>query len=106
MTLTRYPRRGSRQNILVLLSGFVAIWALAGAIGLMTGVIELGSTIEDRLPFDSPVFAGVALGLVIGLPTASTAVLTARADSRAPGIAVTSGAIMSVQTEAVVPWAG
>ncbi|GAB4585640.1 hypothetical protein [Nocardia sp. IFM 10818] len=95
MALTRFVRElDTRESVLVLLSGFVAIWALAGALGLVTGVIDLGPTISDRLPFDSPVFGGIALAVVVGLPMTLTAVFAARADARTPELAMLSGGML------------
>jgi dienelactone hydrolase len=53
------------------LAGFAAFNALAawaGAIALITGGADFGESINDRLPFDSPVLAGFALGIVVGIP--------------------------------------
>ena len=52
------------------LAVFAAINALAawgGAIGLVTGTLGLGG-IEERLPFESTVLAGIALAVVVACP--------------------------------------
>ncbi|RDI55249.1 hypothetical protein [Nocardia mexicana] len=95
MMATRNPHRiDIRQITLALLSGFVAIWALAGAAGLISGAIDLGATVEERIPFDSPVFAAVALALMVGIPMTFTTVLVARTDPRAPAVAMIAGALL------------
>jgi hypothetical protein len=59
-----------RAEIAVLwLEALLAVGAYGGAIAFALGGIDLGEAMA-RLPFGSPVFAGVALGLVNGvLPT-------------------------------------
>ncbi len=95
MMVARNKRRiDIRQSVLALLSGVVAIWSLAGSAGLATGTIDLGATVEQRLPFDSPAVAALALALMVGIPMAFTAVVTARSDPRAPAIAMISGALL------------
>lgn len=48
---TRSTRHiGDRHSVLALVSGLVAIWALAGAAGLATGIVELGTAVEERIP--------------------------------------------------------
>jgi uncharacterized protein len=53
------------------LAGFAALNAFgawAGAVGLITGGMDFGESINDRLPFDSLVLAGLALGVIVGIP--------------------------------------
>ncbi|MFG1798191.1 hypothetical protein [Nocardia sp. NPDC049149] len=95
MALTTYVRQiGTRQAVLCLVSGFVAIWAFAGALGLITGVISLGTSIDNQIPFHSPVFGGVMLAVVVGVPMLTTGVLAIRADERTPIAAITAGAAL------------
>ena len=42
--------------------------AWVGAIGLVTGDIDFGDTLDDRLPFDSLVLAGFALAAIVAIP--------------------------------------
>ena len=42
--------------------------AWAGAIGLVTGDIDFGDTLDDRLPFDSLLLAGFALAAIVAIP--------------------------------------
>jgi hypothetical protein len=55
-------------------AGLIAFSAYAGAAGLATGALDMGATINQRLPFRSPVVGGVALALVVGLPMTVVAV--------------------------------
>ncbi|MBF6137387.1 hypothetical protein IU501_30905 [Nocardia otitidiscaviarum] len=82
------------QAALVLLSGFVAIWAVAGAVGLAGGGIDLGQTIVRRFPFESPVFAALALALVVAVPMAVTSWSAAHGERRAPTVAIASGGLL------------
>ncbi|WP_280336963.1 hypothetical protein [Nocardia wallacei] len=92
---TRSTRHiGDRHSVLALVSGLVAIWALAGAAGLATGIVELGTAVEERIPLDSPVLAAVALAVVVGVPQALTAGLAVRADPRAPAVAMIAGGLL------------
>jgi hypothetical protein len=53
------------------LAGFAALNALAawaGGIGLVTGGTDFGERINERLPFDSVVLAGIALATMVGIP--------------------------------------
>jgi dienelactone hydrolase len=49
-------------------AAFNAFGAWAGAFGLVTGGTDFGDSINDRLPFDSLVLAGLALGIIVGFP--------------------------------------
>ncbi|QBS45343.1 hypothetical protein DMB37_39960 [Nocardia sp. CS682] len=80
--------------MLCLLSGFLAIWAFAGALGLMTGVLSLGAAIDDRIPFHSAVFGGLMLAVIVGLPMAVAGMLAARDDARTPLVAMAAGAAL------------
>ncbi|MFI6571184.1 hypothetical protein [Nocardia fluminea] len=75
-------------------SGFVALWAFAGAVGLAGGGAELGAQVTAHLPFDSPVFAGCMLALIVGLPMSATATATLRADLHMVPIAFISGLLL------------
>ncbi len=59
----------------------LAVGALFGAFGIFTGIIDFEATTQ-RLPFASPVFAGIALGVLIGVLPLAVALATLR---RAPG---------------------
>ncbi|MEV6562075.1 hypothetical protein AB0M22_40580 [Nocardia sp. NPDC051756] len=92
MALTTYVRRiGTRQAVLGLIAGVVATWAFAGALGLSTGVIRLGATIDARIPFHSPVFGAVMLAVIVGLPMTIAGALAARNDERTPIAGMTAG---------------
>lgn len=61
-------RAPARRPWLGGFAAFNAMAAWAGAIGLVTGGMDFGAPINDRLPFDSPVLAGLALGTFVAIP--------------------------------------
>jgi len=79
---------------LAVVCGLMTLAAAAGAIGLMTGLLDLGPAISDRLPFGSPVLAGAALGLVVAVPMALTAVAGLRGARETAVLAVAAGAAL------------
>ncbi len=60
----------------------VAVSAFGGTWGLASGTLDLGHTVNQRLPFHSPVFGGIALAVVVGGPAVIVAVLALRRDPR------------------------
>jgi dienelactone hydrolase len=58
----------ARRPWLAGFAAFNAFGAWAGAVGLIAGGMDFGESINDRLPFDSLVLAGLALGFVVGIP--------------------------------------
>lgn len=87
MISTYLHRLDPRRGVLCLIAGFLATWAYAGALGLITGVLSLGPVTESRLPWQSPVLAGVLLALVVGLPMTVVALTAA---DEGPGISQTT----------------
>jgi hypothetical protein len=72
IAVTRTPL-GHLERALVGLEIFLALGAFGGALGLLTGGIDLGDSVAD-LPFESAAFGGVALAVINGLlPTAVVA---------------------------------
>jgi hypothetical protein len=59
-----HPRFG-----LACFAAFIAVSAFGGALGLLTGTLDLGPRLNERLPFDSPEFAAAALALIVGIPS-------------------------------------
>ena len=80
-----------------LLAGFAAINALvgwAGAIALITGGADFGESINDRLPFDSPVLAGFALGIIVGIPLTALAWSAWTGGPRTDDLALVTGLVL------------
>lgn len=83
-----------RRPVLASFTGLVAILAYAGAAGLMTGSIDFGDEITARLPFGGPVFGGIALVVVVGLPMTVVTYLGSRRDARTSVAAVIAGSLL------------
>ena len=83
-----------RRTGLAVFAAIVAISACAGAVGLVTGALSVGEVVTARLPFGSAVFGGVALALVVGLPTSVVAWLAWRGDERTDAAAVFAGVLL------------
>ncbi|MGW6621935.1 hypothetical protein ACWF99_11915 [Nocardia sp. NPDC055002] len=79
--MSTYLRRfDARRSVLCLISGILATWAFAGSLALITGTLALGQTAESRLPWQSPILAGVMLAIVVGLPMTTVALTAAHED--------------------------
>jgi len=70
-----------------------AVSAWYGMIGLIGGAVGLGA-VTDRIPLHSPVFAGIALGLVVALPATFTAILCLRSHPRAGAASTLAGVLL------------
>ena len=58
----------ARRPWLTAFAAVNAFGAWAGAVGLITGGTDFGEVINERLPFDSVVLAGVALATIVAVP--------------------------------------
>jgi dienelactone hydrolase len=65
---TSTPDDAARRPWLAGYAAFNAFAAWAGTFGLITGGTDFGEVINDRLPFDSVVLAGLALAAVVAIP--------------------------------------
>jgi hypothetical protein len=63
-----------RHHGIAALAGLMAVAAYAGVVGLMTGVLDMGTLLNGRLPLGSPVLGGLALLLIVALPMTVAAV--------------------------------
>jgi len=84
-TATR-PRRGLCVGAVV-----VAASAVAGAIGLASGKLDLGERLNERLPWHSPVLGGIALTVAVAAPYAVVAWCAGHGDERTDLAALISG---------------
>jgi hypothetical protein len=57
-----------RRGWLATSESVISAGATAGSVGLIQGSIDLGVAINNRLPFESPVFAGGALFVIVAIP--------------------------------------
>jgi hypothetical protein len=87
-------RRGGRRTGLAWFAGLVAASAYGGALGLLVGFVNLGSKVTARLPFGSPVLGGLALALVVAVPSTVLTWLAWHGDPRTDAAAVASGVLI------------
>ncbi|MEU0465215.1 hypothetical protein ABZ215_14515 [Amycolatopsis sp. NPDC006131] len=90
----RDSRIARRRPWLAACTALLAVFAWAGAIGLVTGAVDLGAVVIERLPFHSTGFAGLSLALIVGVPMTVVTVLGARRDTRTSPAAVLAGAAL------------
>ena len=86
----RTPRRAGTSIFVAL----VALSAVAGAVGLVTGWLRLDDVAAGRLPFGSPVLGGIALAVVVGAPTTWLAWLAWHGDPRTDVVALITGLLL------------
>ncbi len=82
--------------VLLLLAVLNTVGALAGAWGLASGSLDLGSTVNERLPWQSPVVAGAALALLVALPNAVLAAVALRRGRYTGLVGIAVGAALVV----------
>jgi hypothetical protein len=82
-TASTRPRSSVVDRVLLGLESFLALASGAGALGLIVGWIDLAATV-DRIPFDSPVVGGVALAVIVTLPSVVAVVAAATHQEWAP----------------------
>ncbi len=75
-------------------AGFIALSAYCGSIGLISGLLPVNASLAERLPFHSPVFGGIALALVVGLPASFVAALSWRGHPRTPDAGALAGLLL------------
>jgi hypothetical protein len=96
MTTTLAPRdlRPRHRWLLACLAAINAPAAWIGMLGLLGGGLSLGPVVTERLPFDSPEVAGVALGALIAVPSTALAAMAFRGDPRSAPLAVRVGGML------------
>lgn len=87
-------RMGPHRGWLMVLAGFVALSGYGGAAGLISGWLPLTASIIRNVPFDSPVFAGLALACVVAVPATAVTVLTWRRSPRSGDAATLAGLLL------------
>ena len=84
----------ARRRGLAVSAAAVALTAYGGAIALIVGVISLGAELDERIPFESPVFGGVALAVIVGAPFTMVAVAAWRGSDRTDLLTLTAGCLL------------
>ena len=70
----------------------MAAWG--GALGLISGALSFGDDLDARLPFDSLVLAGIALGLLVAVPLTTLTVAAWVGDPRTDTLSTAVGAML------------
>jgi hypothetical protein len=71
-----------------------AIGAWAGVAGLVSGFLDLGPELDNRLPFGSPVFGAAALTTVVAVPFSLLGSLAWHANRRSGMVAAVDGVLL------------
>lgn len=90
----RVHRRFWTRIALVAVEGFVAVGAGYGSIMLVTDAWRLDRSMLRHLPVDTWVLPGVALAVLIALPTAAAAILVATNHPMARAGSLLTGGIL------------
>ena len=83
-----------RHPVLGTTSALVSASAVAGAVGLATGTLDLTDPVAARLPLGSPVLGGAALAAHVGAPYALLAARSFRGAPSTPATAVVCGGVL------------
>ncbi|MFC3490946.1 hypothetical protein [Glycomyces rhizosphaerae] len=83
-----------RHPLIAGVALFNAFGAASGAIGLITGWLSLGDKVTDRLPWGSPVIAGVALGVIVALPNTALAIAAMFRGARCGPLSILAGTLL------------
>ncbi|SSC25740.1 Hypothetical protein KLENKIAIHU_4364, partial [Klenkia terrae] len=78
----------------VLPCALMGLTAATGAVGLASDGLDLGARVRDRLPWDSPVLAGAALFVLVGLPMFVAAWAGARRRPATGDLTTLAGALL------------
>jgi hypothetical protein len=79
------------HRVLAGFAAFVAISAIGPAIGLIAGAFDFGETVNHRLPLHSPVLAGIALAIVVGVPSTVVALFAWRGSAGTRSVTLVAG---------------
>ncbi len=88
------PTAGGRRTALAWVAAVNGLLAWAGAAGLISGVLDLGPRLEERLPLDSPTLGGIALATLVAAPLSALGWLAWHDDERTDRAEVVVGALL------------
>ena len=91
---TQADTRTSRHTAIAAVAGLNALAAWGGAAALVAGLTDFGDRLNDRLPYDSPVLAGVALAVVVAIPLSMLAAAAWTGHHRTDEWALAAGATL------------
>ena len=84
-----------RRTGLSVFAACIALSAWFGVLGLMFDLIGLPAETEQRLPLHSPVLGGIALGLVVAIPSTVLAWLAWHGAASTDQVALTTGILLA-----------
>jgi hypothetical protein len=93
-TRTREDVGLAPHRLVGVLAALTALSAYGGAAGLVSGFLATDSTLDSRLPFASPVFGGLALACVVGVPSTLLAAQVLTRGNRFDATAVVGGTLL------------
>lgn len=79
---------------LTMITGVTTVAAVAGAVGLATGTVDLGDTVVSRLPWHSEPFAALALAVVVAVPMGAAAFLSGQDRPHQGTVSLAAGALL------------
>jgi len=85
--------RGRRRWELAVFAAIIAFSAYGGAVGLISGGLSLGE-VSSRLPFASPLLGGIALALIVAVPSTVLAWFAWQGDPRTDAAALIVGVLI------------
>lgn len=80
--------------MLAVFTALIAFSAIAGAMAISSGIVDFGLAIDERLPFDSPRFAAIALLAVVALPMTIVEWCAMTGHPRSRQAAIAAGALL------------
>ncbi|MEV3936807.1 hypothetical protein AB0K52_12625 [Glycomyces sp. NPDC049804] len=76
------------------MASFNTVTAAFGAVGLTFGWLSLGATVTSRLPWESTVVAGIALGAIVAVPNAALAAAALRGSAYCGPLSILAGVLV------------
>ncbi len=83
-----------RRYGVVAFAGYVSVSAYFGAVGLISGLLPIDAAMSANLPLHSLVFAGLALAVIVGLPSSAVVWLAARGHPGTAAAATVAGVLL------------
>ena len=87
-------RSARRRPGLAVFAALNAASAWGGAVALTAGFVDFGDRLNRRLPFASPVLAGIALAVIVALPSSLLAWQAWNGDRRVDRVAIVTGILL------------
>src|SRR5664279_237040 len=87
-------RAASHRYGVALCAAIVSVSAYFGTVGLAFGLLPVDAAMSANLPFHSPVFGGVALAVVVAIPTMWLTWLAWRGHPRTADAATLAGLLL------------